>query len=201
MSRLSILENRLGLSGGIGGGGGENPKEEPKKSLSYDQINKWSGFVEGNPSLRGMDAMWSAFSTKYPNSGIDRSVLTENLDRLMAKMQDRGKAWGYDRPDLLNTGMAFPMVYYNNTGYGRMDANGRTEVPVPQPAVQYPQKFIQNKIPDDVKDIWYDEQKGLWAYDDPHEGVVKFASKEAANTPKVRELVKTIHDQQAPKKP
>lgn len=192
MNRYEILKNRLGLSGGIGGGGGS---EEPKmKPLSHEQVTLWSDFADKNKSIKSLDEMYSAFSAQYPKSGIDKNNLRMNLDTLMGKLQDRGKAWGYDRPDLMTPGLSFPMVYYNETPYGRMNAFGQTKVPVPQPNTQYPEKFVQKSIPDDVKDIWYDEVKGLWAYDDPHEGVTKFASKEAANTPRVRELVKKLYD-------
>ena len=77
MNRYEILKNRLGMSAGVGGGGGDEPKEMPKKQLTYDQINQWSGFVENNPNIKGMDAMWAAFSSQFPNSGIDRLTLTQ----------------------------------------------------------------------------------------------------------------------------
>jgi len=189
MSRLSILANRLGLSGGIGGGGDE-PKEQPKKQLSYDQINQWSDFVELNPNIRGMDEMWEAFSKKFPNSGIDRNVLTNDLDRVIKVVQDRAAAWGEKSPGGLTTGMAFPKVQFEDTPYGRMNSFGQTQVPMPSPKVTYPEKLIQQKIPDDVTDVWYDTAKGLYAYEDPREGVVKFASKQAANDPKIIEIIK-----------
>jgi|JI8StandDraft_1071087.scaffolds.fasta_scaffold196047_2 hypothetical protein len=190
MNRYEILKNRLGLSGGIGGG--EVPKKDPPPSgqLSYPQINQWSDFVEGNPGIKGMDSMWNAFSSKYPQSGIDRQVLTSNLDILMKRVQDTGRSWGEDTPHLLTPGMSFPKMFFNGKPYGRVNAMMQTETPIPQPPQQYPERLISKEIPDSVKDFWWDENKGLWAYDDPHEGVIKYAQKSAGNTPKMREIAK-----------
>ena len=193
MNRYEILKNRLGLSGGIGGGG-ENPKELPKKQLSYDQINQWSGFVEGNPNIKGMDAMWGAFSTKFPNSGIDRTVLTENLDNLVRMTQKEVRRYGNN--DGVTTGMSFPRMTFNGQDYGRVNALMQTQKPIPSHKTQYPEKLIQSKIPDDVTDIWYDQSKGLYSYEDPREGVIKFASKEAASTPRVREIIKAQYEKE-----
>jgi len=187
MSRLSILANRLGLSGGIGGGGGENPKETPKQSLSYDQINKWSGFVEENPNLKGMDEMWTAFSNKYPGHGIDRTVLTQNLDNLVKMTQDNSNRFG--NRGGVTTGLAFPKMTFNGQDYGRVNGMMQTQTPMPNPENQYPEKLVQKSIPDGVKDFWYDDKKGLWAYDDPWEGTVKYAAKPAGSSEYVKNLV------------
>lgn len=188
MNRYKILENRLGMSAGIGGGGGEEPKEQPKKQLNYDQINQWSGFVEQNPNLKTMDELWSAFSAKYPQSGIDRLTLTQNLDNLIRMTQEGVNRYGIK--DGVTTGMAFPRMSFNGKDYGRVNALMQTQTPIPNLKVQYPEKFIQKSIPDDVTEVWYDEEKGLYAYDDPREGVIKYATKEAASTPRVREIIK-----------
>jgi len=188
MSRLSILANRLGLSGGIGGGGGENPKEEPKKSLSYDQINKWSGFVEENPNLKGMDEMWTAFSNKFPGHGIDRTVLTQNLDNLVRVTQEGVNRYG--NRGGVTTGLSFPRMSFNGKDYGRVNALMQTQEPLPSLKNEFPEKFIQKQIPGDVTDVWYDEEKGLYAYDDPREGVIKYALKSAVNDPKIMEIIK-----------
>ena len=186
MSRYQILANRLGMSAGLGGG--DEPKEQPKKQLSYDQINQWSGFVENNPNLGSMDAMWEAFSKKFPNSGIDRLTLTQNLDNL-ARMTQEG-ANRYGNMGGVTTGMSFPRMSFNGQDYGRVNALMQTQTPIPSPKIQYPESLVQKKIPDDVTDVWYDTEKGLYAYDDPREGVIKYAAKEAANDPKIRELIK-----------
>jgi len=207
MNRYEILKNRLGLSGGIGskqttegyaggGGGGDDPKPKTMTPLSHEQVTMWSDFVDKNPQMKTMDELWGSFSSQNPKSGIDRDNLRMNLDALMAKIQDRGKAWGLDRPDLLTPGMSFPMVYYGDKSYGRMNAYGQTKVPVPQTNMQYPEKLVQKTIPNDVTNIWYDDTKGLYAYDDPREGVIKFASKEAANTPRVREIIKAQYEKE-----
>ena len=188
MNRYEILKNRLGLSAGVGGGGGDEPKEMPKKQLTYDQINQWSGFVENNPNIKGMDAMWAAFSSQFPNSGIDRLTLTQNLDNLARMTQEGANRFG--NRGGVTTGLSFPRMSFNGQDYGRVNALMQTQTPIPNPQVQYPQNLVQNKIPDDVTDVWYDQEKGLYAYDDPREGVIKFASKEAANDPKIRELIK-----------
>lgn len=186
MNRYEILKNRLGMSAGIGGG--DEPKEMPKKQLTYDQINQWSGFVEQNKNINGMDAMWAAFSNKFPNSGIDRLTLTQNLDNLARMTQEGSNRFG--NMGGVTTGLSFPRMSFNGKDYGRVNALMQTQTPIPNPQVQYPQNLVQNKIPDDVTDVWYDQEKGLYAYDDPREGVIKFASKEAVNDPKIRELIK-----------
>jgi hypothetical protein len=188
MSRYQILANRLGMSAGLGGGGGDEPKEQPKKQLSYDQINQWSGFVENNPNLGSMDAMWEAFSKKFPNSGIDRLTLTQNLDNL-ARMTTEGTN-RFGNKGGVTTGLSFPRMTFNGKDYGRVNALMQTQTPIPQPQTQYPEKFIQKRIPYDVTDVWYDEEKGLYAYDDPREGVIKYATKEAASDPKIIEIIK-----------
>ena len=188
MNRYEILKNRFGMSAGVGGGGGDEPKEIPKKQLTYDQINQWSGFVDQNPNIKGMDAMWTAFSNQFPNSGIDRLTLTQNLDNLYRMTQENANRAG--NVGGVTTGMSFPKMSFNGKDYGRVNALMQTQTPIPSPKVQYPQSLVQNKIPDDVTDVWYDQEKGLYAYDDPREGVIKFASKEAANDPKIRELIK-----------
>jgi len=173
-----------------GGGEGEQPKA---KSLSYPQINLWSDFVEANPNIKGMDAMWEAFSKANPKAGIDRVILQSNLDSLMKRMQERGTAWGENSPQSLTPGLSFPRMNYNNTPFGRVNANMETEVPIPQPQQTYPAKLIQKEIPKDAKDFWWDDNKGLWAYDDPHEGVIKYAQKSAGNTPQMREIAAKVY--------
>lgn len=187
MSRYEILANRLGMSSGLGGGGGDEP---PKKNLSYEQINKWSNFVDANPNIRGMDSMWDAFSMKYPNHGIEKSVLTSDLDSLTKIVQDRGKSFGEESPYGLTTGLSFPKMNFNGRDYGRVNSLLQTQVPIPAPKTQFPESLVNHKIPEDVTDVWYDESKGLYAYDDPQEGTIKYASKAAVNDPKIRELIK-----------
>lgn len=197
MNRYEILKNRLGLSGGIGskqttegyaggGWGGDNPAPAPKKQLSYDQINQWSGFVEGNPNLKGMDAMWTAFSNKFPNSGIDRNVLTQNLDNLTRMTQDGVNRYG--NTGGITTGLSFPKMTFNGKDYGRVNALMQTQNPIPAMKNQFPDKFIQKSIPNEVTEFWYDEEKGLYAYNDPWEGVVKYAAKTAANDSHIKKL-------------
>lgn len=173
-----------------GGGGGEQPKAT---TLSYPQINLWSDFVDANPNIRGMDAMWEAFSKANPKHNIDRNVLTTDLNRVMNVVQDRAKAWGENSPLNLTTGLAFPKVQFENTPYGRMNSYGQTEVPMPQPKVTYPAKLIQKEVPKDVKDFWWDDNKGLWGYDDPHEGVIKYAQKSAGYTKPMQELAAKVY--------
>ena len=174
------------------GGGGEG--EEPKaKSLSYPQINMWSDFVEANPNIKGMDAMWEAFSRANPKAGIDRVVLQSNLDALTRRMQQTGQQWGETLHNQLNSGLSFPRMNFNGTPFGRVNANMETEIPIPTPKEVYPAKLIQKEIPKDVKDFWWDDNKGLWAYDDPHEGVIKYAQKSAATTPQMKDLSAKIY--------
>jgi hypothetical protein len=173
-----------------GGGEGEQPKAA---SLSYPQINLWSDFVDSNPNVKGMDAMWEAFSKAHPKHGIDREVLTSDLNRVMKVVQDRASAWGEESPGSLTTGMAFPKVQFENTPYGRMNSYGLTEVPMPQPKVTYPAKLIQREVPKDVKDFWWDDKKGLWGYDDPQEGVIKYAQKSAVNNTQMKDLAAKVY--------
>lgn len=183
------------MSAGVGGGGGDDPKPKPMTPLSHEQITLWSDFADQNPNLKTMDDLFGAFSAKYPKSGIDRDNLRMNLDSLMAKMQEREKAWGGDLADSVTPGLSFPMMYYGDKPWGRMNAFGQTKVPVPQPNTYYPEKLIQKEIPNDVTDIWWDEDKALWAYEDPREGVIKWAQKSAGNTPQMKELAKRNAEQ------
>ncbi len=189
MAKLKVTKKQPVVVGG-GGGEGDPPAS---KSLTYPQINLWSDFVDSNPNIKGMDSMWEAFSKKYPKHGIDRTVLTSDLDRLIKVVQDRADAWGEKSPNNLTTGMSFPKVFYEDTPYGRMNAYGKTELAVPSTNQAYPAKLVKNKIPDDVTDFWYDQEKALWAYDDPHEGVIKYAAKPAGYTEKMAEKAKQVY--------
>lgn len=194
MNRYEILKNRLGMSAGVGGGGGDEPKELPKKQLTYDQINQWSGFVEQNPNIKGMDAMWTAFSNQFPNSGIDRLTLTQNLDNLARMTQEGVKRYG--NAGGVTTGLSFPKMTFNGKDYGRVNAFMKTQTPIPELQNQFPDKFVQKSIPNGVTEFWYDEEKGLYAYNDPWEGVVKYAAKTAAND----DYVKKLSEQQSTRK-
>jgi len=206
MNRYEILKNRLGLSGGIGskqttegyaggGGGGDNPAPAPKKQLSYDQINQWSGFVESNPNIAGMDSMWAAFSKKFPNSGIDRTVLGESIDNLTRMTQEGANRFG--NRGGVTTGLAFPKMAFNGKDYGRVNALMQTQTPIPSPQTQFPESMVQKSIPNGVTEFWYDEGKGLYAYNDPWEGTIKYAAKNAAND----DYVKKLAAQQSTRKP
>ncbi len=173
-----------------GGGEGEQPKA---KSLSYPQINLWSDFVDKNPNIKSVDEMWEAFSKAHPKHGIDRNVLTSDLDRVIKVVQDRAKAWGEQSPNNLTTGMAFPKVQFEDTPYGRMNSYGQTQVPLPQIKSGYPERLIQKEIPKDVTDVWYDDSKGLWGYEDPREGIIKYAQKSAGYTKPVQEIIQKVY--------
>lgn len=177
--RYQILENRLGLLSGIGG---EDPKKKP---LTYNQINQWSNYVEKNPS-RDFGLLWEGFSKLNPKSGIDKSVLKSDLDNLMKVTQQESKKDGAAVWSTAHTGYTFPRVFFNGKDYGRVNASMQTQTPIPTPTDRYPQKLISKEIPVDTKNYWFDEAKGLVAYEDPYDGTIKYAEKEAMRTPELK---------------
>lgn len=186
--RHKILANRVGLSYGIGDPG----KGKPSKSLTYEQRNKWSDYAEKNPYIK-FDELWSGFSKLNPKSGIDRSVLKSELDNLMAVTQTLAKRDGAAVYPSVHTGYAFPKISFNGVDYGRVDKNMMTQTPIPTPSTSYPTKLLVNKIPSGVTDIWFDEQKGLAAFEDPHEGVIKYADKTILQTPEAKRISMQRH--------
>ena len=183
MNRHEILSNRLGISRGIGEDPGKGKKPLPQ--LTYEQRNKWSEYAERNPQ-QSFDALWSGFQKVVPKSGIDRNVLKTELDTLMAKTQQEVKRDGSPLYPSAHTGYSFPKVTFNGKDYGRVNSLMQTQTPIPTPTDRYPQKLISKEIPVDTKNYWFDEAKGLVAYEDPYDGTIKYAEKEAMRTPELK---------------
>ena len=175
---LPMLSNRTSLLSG-----GEDPK---KKSLSYEQINLWSDFVESNPETKDLNALYRGFVKKYPKAGIDENTLKNELALLMQNTQQAAKKEGTPLYTTVNTGFAFPRVMFNGKDMGRVNAMMQTRSLIPTPKNTYPKSLISKKIPSGDTDYWFDEEKGLVGYEDPHEGVIKYAEKSAINSPALR---------------
>lgn len=185
ISRYDILSNRLGLSRGIGEDPGKGKKPLPQ--LTYEQRNKWSEYAEKNPQ-QSFDSLWAGFQKSSPKSGINRDALKSELDALMAKTQQEVKRDGSPLYPSAHTGYSFPKVTFNGKDYGRVNALMQTQTPIPTPSTAYPQKLISKQIPSGVTNFWFDEEKGLIGYEDPWEGVIKYAEKQAMYSPEMKRV-------------
>lgn len=167
-----------------GGGGGEEPKP---KNLSHAQINMWSDFVEKNKGVKDFNQLYNLFSKQYPKSGISKQILSKDLDLLNRQVQQEAKKDNSPLYTTTNTGYSFPRVTYNGKDMGRMNAMMQSEIPIPETKNSYPEKLVEKRIPRGVKNFWFDEQRGLAAYEDPQDGIIKFAQKSALHTPEMRQ--------------
>lgn len=161
--------------------GGEEPK--PQKSLTYDQINKWSDYVEKNPS-RNFDSLWAGFVKQNPKTDIDKSILQKDLYQLREIVQRYAKKDGTDL-NYITTGYSFPKVSLDGKDYGRVNASMMTkDSPMPQPS--YPSKLIKKEVPSGVTEVWFDSGKNLAAYENPHTGDIEYADKSILNYPRFK---------------
>jgi hypothetical protein len=166
--------------------GGEDPVKGKPSSLSYDQINLWSDYVEKNPRL-DFNTLWNGFSKKYPKAGIDKDILIKDLSVLRNNTQKAAERQGTDL-STINTGYSFPKAIFNGRDLGRVNANMITQqAPPPQPT--YPASLIKKTVPSGVKDVWFDESKGLAAYENPQTGDIEYAEKSILNMPQFRKPV------------
>ena len=170
-----------------GGGEGENPK----KSLSYDQIDAWSDFVEKNQNIKNFDSLWELFNVNNPKHNIDKDILLSDLQTLRGNTQKNADSGTWDR-SYVTTGFSFPKMTFQDetTGkivdFGRVNSMMKTRVPIPQRKTQYPQSLIKKTIPDGVKEIFYDSEKALVGYENPITGDIEYAEKYNINDPRFR---------------
>jgi hypothetical protein len=168
-------------------GGGEEP---PKKSLSYDQINQWSDYVEKNPSVKSFDKLWMGFNKLNPKSGIDPDILLKDIDLLRAYTRQQAQRNNSEFVADANTGYSFPKMTYNGKDYGRVNAKMQTQVPIPTPETSYPENMVAKQLPDGVNDMWFDESKGLVAFVHPQTGDITYADKTVLASPKAKMISK-----------
>jgi hypothetical protein len=174
--------------------GGGDPKEEPKSkakaapssSLTFEQRDSWSNFVESNPG-KTFDELWIGFQASNPNSGIDKNTLQKELDVLRQNTIRIGTKTGSDLGSSLTTGYAFPKMTVDGKAAGRVDPNLQSQSgpPPPQP---YPESLLSRSIPKDATDILFDEKTQMVTYIDPRTGDVKYAKRDALSSPQQRKL-------------
>lgn len=168
-------------------GGGEDPKK-PLASLSYDQINRWSNYVENNQNKKWFNDLWKGFVSANPKSGISPEALQRDLELLNASTRRNAAQNNSEFVESANTGYSFPRMTYNGQDYGRVNGLMQTQIPIPTQRQAYPEKLIAKQLPSGVTNIWFDDSKGLVAYEDPYEGVIKYADKSVLNSPEAKRL-------------
>lgn len=179
-----------------GGGGGKNPPK--KKSLSYDQINRWSDYVEANPS-RDLNALYKGYSANNPDAPIDYESLQSDLSELrnrtamLAKrtVQDGGVGNSY-----LNTGYSFPKTRVDGKDYGRVNAMMQTQT-APPSINNIPESSLAKKLPYGVEEAWFDDKDGVVKFIDPQSGDVRMASRDLLYHPLVRKSLQKQQDDAA----
>ena len=186
--RLSdVIKNQL-LSSMPGiGGGKEDPKDKkpsPSKALSYDQINRWSSYVESNPG-NDFNSLWKGFVKNNPNSGIDPMVLQSDLQRLRENAGRLARKDGQMTGEDTNTGLSFPRTIVDGKDYGRMNAMMQTQQQPTMPR-SIPSSRIHKTLPSGVEDVWFDEKEQLVAFTNPQTGDIEYAERENLNHPMLR---------------
>lgn len=168
-------------------GGGEEPKDKKparEKSLSYDQINRWSSYVESNPG-NDFNSLWKGFSKSNPNSGIDPMVLQSDLQKLRDNSVRMANQRGLVSGENTNTGLSFPRTTVDGKDYGRMNAMMQTQQ---QPALtrSIPSSKVFKALPSGVEDVWFDEKEQLVGFVNPQTGDIDYATIENLNHPMLR---------------
>lgn len=159
-------------------------KEEPKAApLTYEQINLWSDYAERNPG-KTFEDLWVGFARNNPKSGINKEILQKDLYLLREKTQQLASKDGTDLTHI-HTGYSFPKVVVDGVDYGRVNANMATRT-APQVKSSYPASLIKKQVPSGVKEVWFDTQKGLAAYENPHTGDIEYAEKSVLNLPQFK---------------
>lgn len=161
-----------------GGGGNQSPT-----GLSYDQINKWSDFVEKNPSTSLLDS-WAAFDKSNPGHGIDFNILRQDLDKLKQSAIKKGSETGSTFGESLHTGLAFPRMRVDGKDLGRVNADMKTQMSSPQQVINPSRVF--KSIPSGAEDVWFDEKENWVKFVDPTTGDISYADRINLNHPKIR---------------
>lgn len=166
--------------------GGEDPK--PTGTLTYDQINQWSDFVEANPG-QDLPTLWKGFTAKYPNSGVNYDILVADLAKLKMANQRLADKRGADLARTTHTGYSFPKMMVGGQNAGRVNADLRTQTPSPIVGTRPRSK----SIPKEATEYWFDEKENEVKYIDPQSGDVMYADIGALNDPRMK---KNLQQQQ-----
>lgn len=173
-------------------GGGDGKKKNQPAGLTYDQINKWSDYVEANPS-KDLSALYAGFSAKNPGHGIDLNVLRGELDKLKAGTIKNATETGSDLGSAITTGFSFPKMQVDGKDYGRVNSMMQTQTQPPMPQ-QIREDLLVQKLPNGIKeeDVWFDSKQNVVKFIDPETGDVKMASRSLLNHPTVRKSMERM---------
>lgn len=154
--------------------------DEPKP-LSYEQINKWSDYVEANPGA-DLPTLWKGFSAKYPQSGVQYGTLIAELDKLKMANQRLADKRGTDLARTTHTGYSFPKMIIGGQSAGRVNADLKTQ----GSAVMMGTRPRVKAIPKEATEYWFDEKENEVKYIDPQTGDVMYAEIGALNDPRIK---------------
>lgn len=153
------------------------------KGLTYDQINRWSDYVDAHPGGT-FDDLFAGFSAAHKGHGIDPNVLKSELEKLKINSIKMGTQTGSDLGGAIHTGYSFPKMVVNGKNMGRINSDLKTEMSEP------PQPFrgatVSKILPDGTEEAWFDPKENMVKYKDPHTGDIMYADRINLNHPLVR---------------